>query len=132
MVKFCYLMVTKLDFANWLQDKLNRQGWDQAELADRSGLSSAQVSRIISEIRSPGPDACTAIARAFGLPPEIVFRKAGLLPPAPQETTTTRELVYMFLQLDEDAQDRMMQIARAFLEAKKEGVTIGGEKPAST
>lgn len=66
------------------------------------------------------------------MPPEIVFRKAGLLPPAPQETTTTRELVYMFLQLDEDAQDRMMQIARAFLEAKKEGVTIGGEKPAST
>lgn len=32
--------------------------------------------------RGAGPDVCQAIARALGLPPEEVFRQAGLLPTA--------------------------------------------------
>jgi hypothetical protein len=81
--------------------------------------------------RKPGPEFCTSVASALQVPPEGVFRRAGLLPPKPEETPTSRELLYMFMQLDDQDQERILSITRTFLEEKKERVIIGGEEPAA-
>lgn len=78
----------------WIKKELKARGWSQNELARRAGLSSGAVSNVMTQLRQPGPDFCTGIARAFRLSPEEVFRRAGLLPPKPEnsEDMTLREL----------------------------------------
>jgi transcriptional regulator with XRE-family HTH domain len=71
----------------WIFAELDKRGWRPADLAHRAGLSTGSLSNILSGNRKAGPDVCNAIARAFGEPPEKVFRLAGLLPdlPAPED-----------------------------------------------
>lgn len=74
-----------MEFTLWLQVELNKRGWDQAELARRSGITKAQISRVLVGERSAGVDFCIAIARALGLPREEVFRARGWLLREPDE-----------------------------------------------
>lgn len=74
-------MTTSTTFGDWVLQELNSRGWDQAELARRSGISDAHISRVVTGGRKPGADAVQRIARALRLPAEEVFRRAGLLPP---------------------------------------------------
>ena len=119
------------NFPEWLLGEIEKRGWTQAELARRAEVTPAQISRVLSQAQQPGPDTCTGIARALRISPEEVFRRAGLLPPQPEETPTSRELLYMFMQLDDQDQERILSITRTFLEEKKERVIIGGEEPAA-
>lgn len=68
-------------FVEWLQGELNQRGWSQADLARRSHVTQTHISRIMSEMRRPGPDALMNIAHALRVPPDEAFRRAGLLPP---------------------------------------------------
>ena len=72
-----------IEFAKWLESALSLRGWSAADLARFSGVAPAQISRILNGERGVGPDSCIAIARAFELPPEDIFRRAGLLPELP-------------------------------------------------
>ena len=94
----CYQMST--EFIEWLMDQLNQREWTQADLVRRSGLTSAAVSRIVSGLRRPGTEACTAIANAIDLPPETVYRIAGLLPPESPLETELKEVNYRLSQLE--------------------------------
>jgi transcriptional regulator with XRE-family HTH domain len=69
-----------MKFSDWLRNELEIRQWKQADLARRSNLDTAVISNLINERRGPGEDTCSAIAHALGLPPETVFRAAGLLP----------------------------------------------------
>ncbi|MHB9132901.1 MAG: helix-turn-helix domain-containing protein [Armatimonadota bacterium] len=112
-------MKANTDFGKWLAEELRQRRWDQLEIRRQGGLTSAQISRIISGERKPGPTACVVIARALGLPPEEVFRRAGLLPPAREPVEGTRDLVYLFEHLDEEDRQRLLLIARVFWEKKQ-------------
>ena len=68
-------------FAQWLELKLYEYEMTQSQLARAAGVTRAAINGVLSGKRGPGPDLCNAIARALKLPPEIVFREAGLLPP---------------------------------------------------
>ena len=68
------------NLAKLIVDELNNRGWSQSELARRTGLNQGNLSRVLSGDRQPGSDVCNAIARALRIPPEKVFRAAGLLP----------------------------------------------------
>ena len=69
----------KISFGDWLRQKIEKRGWDQSELARRTGLAHGQISRFISGSRHPGPNPCIAIADALGLSREEVFRARGWL-----------------------------------------------------
>ena len=60
---------------------MNQRGRTPRGLARRSQVTQTHISRIMSEMRRPGPDALMSIARAMHMPAEEVFRRAGLLPP---------------------------------------------------
>jgi transcriptional regulator with XRE-family HTH domain len=65
-------------FSKWLNTELQKRDWKQADLIRLTGLDSSTISNIFNEKRNVGPEACTAIAHALRLPPEQVFRAAGL------------------------------------------------------
>ena len=113
-------MVTP-EFSVWLQAELEHRGWDQAELARRSEVTPAQISRILSQTRRPGPDACLAIARALRVPPEEVFRRAGLLPPTGELDPAVRELTELLPLLNHDDLRVLIRFAQGMLHASAEG-----------
>lgn len=73
----CQLVNT---FAEWLMQQLEERDWSQAELARRAGVTRQAISNLINSNRQVGPEVANGIALALGLPPEEVFRKAGLIP----------------------------------------------------
>jgi transcriptional regulator with XRE-family HTH domain len=100
-------------FASWLQEELRQRGWNQAELARRSGITTAQVSRLLTGEQHPGPTACRKIARALHIPAEEIFRKAGLLPPQRQQPEGADELLHLYTDMDDAERARLLTIARA-------------------
>ncbi len=100
------------NFVNWLLNEMDKRGMSQADLARASGLSKTAISKIISESRAPGHEASSAIAKAFNFPPEIVFRKAGLLPEKGEEPPELKELTHLYLTASEEVQEDILEYAR--------------------
>lgn len=78
-------------FSQWLNTELTDRGWSFRELSRRSGISTTHISEMANDRRAVGFDSCVSIARAFGLPPEQVLRRAGKLPPQPPAVTEEKE-----------------------------------------
>ena len=74
-----------MDFANWLQQELNKRGWNHSELARRSDVLPAQISRVIARRQGAGPDLCIAIAKGLELPRSEIFRARGWLASYPDD-----------------------------------------------
>ena len=68
-------------FIKWLSAEIDDRGWTLREMARRSDLTHVAISNVLNEVRNPGVEFCLKVARAFHVPPERVFRRAGLLPP---------------------------------------------------
>jgi len=107
-----------MKFNDWILNQLNQKDWSQADLARASGLTRGAVSKYLTD-RIPDEDALRKIAKAFKLPPEDVFRAAGVLPPAGDDpwaetmkhkishlTGTRREMAERLLNTLIDEQDR--------------------------
>lgn len=89
-------------FGEWLQSEMDTREWTQADIARHSGITTAQISRLVSGARGAGKQTCTAIAHALGYPPETVYRAAGLLPDVPQDDAWLERVRALASQLDED------------------------------
>jgi transcriptional regulator with XRE-family HTH domain len=103
-------------FAEWLLEEIDRRNWSQSELARRAELAQPTISLVLSEQKNPGPDFCQGVARAFRVPTEVVFRRAGLLPPEPDHSAKVINLTYLAHRLHDDDLDRLLVIARALVE----------------
>jgi transcriptional regulator with XRE-family HTH domain len=78
-------MITTMDFVTWLNHKLDEKGWSRSEAARRGGISASSYDKVIGGFAKPGIRFCKAVAVAFDVPEEDVFRLAGLM-----TTQTTR------------------------------------------
>jgi transcriptional regulator with XRE-family HTH domain len=117
-----YAIVTAVEtFGTWLANELEDRGWSMSELGRRCGVSHVAISRAISGERNPSAALCSAIARAFRIPPEMVFRRAGLLPEASEEVPGLGEAVFLFRKLPQDERHRILLFMRSLLE-EREGV----------
>ena len=66
------------DFITWLDSELSIRGWTDYKLAKTAGFNHSVISRARMGVL-PRWEACAGIAKAFELPVDFVFRKAGLL-----------------------------------------------------
>jgi transcriptional regulator with XRE-family HTH domain len=82
-------------------------------------VSQGAIAHIIAGRRNAGPEMCEGIARAFKLPPEKVFRLAGLLPPARDENPSDEELQHLFDQLSVTEQEDILSWIRLKVEKNK-------------
>ena len=89
-------------FSVWLQEQIDRLGISQSEFARRAGISRQAISNYINGQRmNPDGDTLEAIARALKLPPETVFRAAGLLPPVSEDEAKFEDWKYLLEGLNE-------------------------------
>jgi transcriptional regulator with XRE-family HTH domain len=106
------------EFIAWLDQELERQGWNDFQLSRRAGISHSMISRARHGF-PPGWEGCEAIARALEAPPDLVFRKAGLLPPLHEDEQGFEQWRYMLAQLSEEDRQELLQIARLKLEMQE-------------
>lgn len=100
-----------LGFGEWLREQLKQNGMSQAELSHLSGVSEAQISRVISGSNA-GEKFCRSVAKGLKLPPETVFRAAGLLDALPKDEADFEEWRHLLAQLPEEEREELYQIAR--------------------
>lgn len=105
-------------FTKWLLDQIAEKGWTQAELARRAGITPGAISHVINEERKPGEEFCRAIARALHIPPETVFRAAGLLPPDPDKPPDLLEWIHIYTEASPDDREIMLEQARFWSQRK--------------
>lgn len=109
-------------FTEWLNNELEKRNWSQSELARKGNLSKGAISHIMNGTRKAGNDVCEAIAEVLGYPPEYIFRKAGLLPPIPEETEKSKRLIHMFNIMPDDEQNDLLTYLEIKLQMlEKEG-----------
>ena len=118
-------------FAKWLESELDRREWRQSDLAHRAGLTNATISRVLNGSRRAGPDVCIALADALDMPPEHLFRLAGLLPPIPNAVQDEQEALGLFRKLDEGMRPVALGILRTLGGAQKRGRNPQAESGAS-
>ena len=120
--------------SEWLSRELDRRGLSQADLVRLSGVTSAQVSRIISGSRGPGEGALRAIADALRLPAEQVFRAAGMLPPDPKKDPLTEEGLHILQQLEGENKEDAVRYLKLRLDVQEERGKYGarGKKRPAT
>lgn len=103
-------------FAEWMREELKRQNMTQADLVRGSGLSVAQISRIMNMRSEPSKDSLTAIAQGFKLPPELVYQKAAIftasMPPDARIDPVATEMATLFLKLSSQDRDIILTLAR--------------------
>ncbi len=110
--------------------KMASHQWSQSDLARKSGLNRAVISKILSGNTKPTPDTCRDLALALELPIEQVFRAAGLLPPQPKEDPLVNLITYLSEQLptDEDKQDAAEYIRLRLRLAEERGKHESADK----
>lgn len=115
----------EIGFSEWINQELNKRGWNQSELARRADISRGTLANIMNGNRGIGPETCTAIAEAMDLPAIEVFRAAGLLPQATGITPLQERALYYLSQLLPEDQERVM----LYLEVLASRYRFGGERP---
>ena len=98
-------------FSDYLIMELNKRGWSQADLARASRLSTAVISNLINNKRNPGKTTCSAIAHAFRVPKEEVYRAAGLLDEIIARDKVMEILAYRASLLDARQLDELLKYA---------------------
>lgn len=102
-------------FADWLEKQIADRGWSIRHTADKAKVSHVHLSYVLNGTRGVGHDFCSAIARAFNLPADDVFRRAGLLPPAPERTPGLIEAEHLFTLLKPGQRELLLQTMRAWV-----------------
>ena len=88
-----------LKFKNWLTEELNKRGWSQSDLARSANLNRAVINKLLNGHSTARPATLEAVARAFRVPVEHVYRISGLLPEIPESESWIEEVNYHFRQL---------------------------------
>ena len=104
-------LMDDIDFSYWLELQLTERNWTQSELSRRSGVSRQIISTYIKRQRlTPEPQVLVSIARAFHLPPEVVFRAAGVLPLEPDDPLVDKhkQIIEMLKEVGDDEADDLV------------------------
>lgn len=105
--------VTSDNFSSWLEDELSARNWKPADLATRANVAQATISNILNSNREVGYKTALAIARALNLPPDIVFREAGILPtsPGPERDPTFQDILDIMKNLPPEERREILDYA---------------------
>jgi len=103
-------------FSDWLLNELKKQNMTQSDLARVAKLGRGTISNIMNGTRSVGKDTLTKISKGLRLPPEIVFRAAGLLPSSAVNDPLADEISHKLSSLDESRKRVVNRLVDALID----------------
>lgn len=95
-----------MNFSEWVTKELEIRGWSRSEAARRGHISPSMFDKVINGYSKPGTKFLDGIARAFGMDPILVYRKAGLIPNG-NEAVSFQDWEYLLSQLPEEDQQEI-------------------------
>lgn len=102
-----------MEFPDWLQSEMDKRGMSQSDLARSSGINRQVISTYVNRQRTkPDPEVLIAIARALRLPPETVFRAAGLLPPVSEVDELKADIIDLTSKMSREEQREVLEYLR--------------------
>ena len=107
------------DFINWLSKEIEKRGWSRNEFGRKIGRTSAGVSHVMTGQTAPTWDFCFGVAQAFNMPPETIFRRAGLLSNTPGKPEKLQQINDLLTHLDKDDLDEVLAYAQLRYERAK-------------
>lgn len=114
--RYCDKMSSRMDtidFANWLIEEMEKREWSQSDLARKANINRQVISTYVQRKRTkPDEDVLISIAHAFKLPPEIVFRAAGLLPPAVHIDDDMQQIIHEIDKLPKQDREEVLAYIR--------------------
>lgn len=114
-------MVNMVDeLASWIRREAETRGWSLREVARCAGVSHTAIINVANGRTRPGAHFCLRIAQALHVPPEEVYRRAGLLPPVSAESAALLEANFLFAQLSDNEQETVLTMMRALAEKRHE------------
>jgi len=106
-------------FQDWLQDQLDKRGWNMAELARQVSaaigreVKQSAISQIMLRKNRLGAKMAIAIAKGLGVSEDIVLEKGGLKSPNKNTISEAgQELLNIFDRMTEDDQQLLTAHAR--------------------
>ena len=105
-------------FSEWLLHEMGQRNISQQDLAQKSGITAAQISRVISGQRGLGEKSLTAIAHALKISPVTIFRKAGLLPEG-GDSASFEDWQYLLSKLPPEEQEEVRKIVEMKIERRQ-------------
>jgi DNA-binding XRE family transcriptional regulator len=118
-----YAMTERITFAEWLISEMDKRNLSQADLARAANVTRSTINGVVTETRGPGGELCKAIAKAFHMPAEEVFRIAGLLPPSPNVDKDTAQMIELLSKLSPDERKEVMNYVK-FKVTEKDVLTL--------
>lgn len=109
--------VSSTEFVQWINSEMDNRGWSLRFTAKMGGISHSALSLVISG-GQVSYETCVALAKAFNMPKEVVFVKAGLLE-SPVIDPELDELAHLFQQLPPEKRKDFIAMARALLPKKE-------------
>ena len=97
-----------MDFVDYIEDELQRREWSRSDLARKGDITPTQVTRILSRKQMAGKDFCQAIARAFNVPEEDVFRRAGILTSKSKLSPLAERAAHLVESIDDEKEKEMV------------------------
>jgi transcriptional regulator with XRE-family HTH domain len=105
------------NFVNWFNQEIENRGWTYADVAKRGGISKSMISRVVSGQSQPGIEFCKAVATAFDVSDEEVFRRAGILDPLPPAVVEEKEILRIIRSLPTQARASALAMLRGLIES---------------
>lgn len=102
----------RFTFALWMQSEREKRGWSQSDLSRYSGLHRAIISKIETNVSTPSVETFISLAHAFKLPPETLFRAAGLLPQQTEETELIQQITHITKELPKYEQQDILEFVK--------------------
>lgn len=99
------------NFRTYVTKEMNKRGWSPSDLARAAGVAKSTISMNLNDNRQPGTILCNGIARAFGVPPEEIYRLAGILPSEPKTNQTIEKINHTVSGLPPEEQVNVLEYA---------------------
>ena len=112
-------MGSKEEFVSFIKEELIKRSWSNAELAKRSGISQAHISRVLNGNYLPGIDLLKSFSHALNIPEEQLFRMAGILPERKELEPVNERMLHLFSQLEHYDKQMILDYLVFLLNRKK-------------
>lgn len=107
-------------FVEWINKAMRENGWYQADLAKKAGVSKATISDISAGKIEPGFSVCVRLAKALSLPVTEILRVAGLIPQISAADKAMEKLTYIFENLSEEKRKSFLEYGEFLISRVKE------------
>jgi transcriptional regulator with XRE-family HTH domain len=105
-------MDESMDVVEYLLKVMEERELIPADITKRSGLSPSQVSKVLNRESPAGQKALDSFAKALNLPPDDLYRRAGILPMKPNADEVVTEIVHIYHMLSEDNKGDLLDYAK--------------------